>query len=327
MGTIGYGIVGASGFGTTHADRLGAIDGADLLAGSARSESSIAPFAEEYDVRGYTDHVEMFEAEDLDAVSVCTPSGTHAEVAIDAIERGIDVLVEKPLDVDVERADRIVEAADEHDATIAGVFQRRFTPERWTAKRWLDEGRFGDVLLADTAVKYHRSQSYYDDWHGTEEAGGGALLQQAIHFVDLLDWLTGGIESVSASADTLAHEMNHEDVLVATVRFENGGYGTIEATTGVRGATRERVEVNGTEGSYSSGTFALGDETVEPDLDRPPCGTGLEGQIRDFVGAVREGRQPIVDAREARRAVEVVLVAYASAELGREVAVGELREL
>jgi predicted dehydrogenase len=121
--------------------------------------------------------------------------------------------------------------------------------------------------------------------------------------------------------------MECEDVAVVTVEFANGGYGTVEATTAVKSASRERVELDGTRGSYSSGTFALDGEVVDPDLQSPACGTGLEGQVRDLVEAVREDRPPIVDGREARDAVEVVLACYASASLDRPVRVDEIRDV
>lgn len=327
METVRYGVVGATGYGSNHADAVAAIDGADVVAGTARSEESIAPFETTYDAMGYTDYEDLFANERLDAVSICTPSGTHAEIAVAAAEAGISVLSEKPLDVSLERVDRMIDAADRNGVRLGGVFQRRFTPERWTARQWVEEGRFGELLLADTAVKWHRPQRYYDDhWHGQRDLDGGVLMQQAIHFVDLLQWLTGGIERVTAETETMAHEMECEDVAVVSVRFENGARGTIEATTGVRGG-RERVELNGTAGSYNSGTFVLEDEEVEPALTDPPCGTGLEGQIGDFVAAVREDREPIVSGRDAREAVEVVLAAYASATLDRPVRVDEVRDL
>ncbi|WP_123539416.1 Gfo/Idh/MocA family protein [Halosimplex salinum] len=323
-----YGIVGVGGFGRNHADCVEQVADAELVAGAAKSDASARAFADDYGVTGYTDHVEMLESESLDAVSVCTPSGTHAAIATDAIERGVNALVEKPLDVYLDRIDELIETADEHGVVLAGVFQRRFTAERWTAREWVEEGRFGDVILADAAVKYHRPQSYYDGgWHGQRDLDGGVLLQQASHFVDLVEWLSGGIESVDATTDTIAHDMECEDVAVVTVSLEDGGYGSIRATTAVKGADREQVEINGTEGSYTSGQFAVGDETVEPDLVEPPCGTGLEGQLRDFVAAIRDGRDPVVDGHEARRAVEVVLAAYASASLDREVRVDEVRDL
>lgn len=324
---IRYGVVGVSGYGSTHADCVAAVDGAELVAGAATTGASVRAFEAEYDATGYTDYAELFAAEDLDAVSVCTPSGTHTDVATDAIRAGVSPLVEKPLDVYIDCVDHLIEVADDHDVRLGGVFQRRFTPERWTARQWVEDGRFGDLVLADTAVKYHRDQSYYDGWHGTRDMDGGVLLQQASHFVDLLQWLTGGVERVDATTDTVAHDMECEDLAVVTVEFANGGYGTIEATTAVKSASRERVELDGTRGSYSSGTFALDGEVVEPELEAPPHGTGLEGQIRDFVAAVREDRAPLVDGREARDAVEVVLACYASASLDRPVRVDEVRDV
>ena len=322
-----YGIVGVSGFGTNHADCVEAIDGVEIVAGAATSPSSLEAFESTYDATGYTDHLELLESENLDAVSVCTPSGTHAGITIDAANAGVHTLVEKPLDVYIDRVDRMIEVAEANDVTLGGVFQRRFTPERWTARRWVEEGRFGEMILADTAVKYHRPQSYYDGWHGTREMDGGVLLQQASHFVDLLQWLMGGVERVDATTATLAHDMECEDLAIVTLEFENGSHGTIEATTAVQGAVTERVELNGTEGSYSSGTFTLGSEEIDLDLEEPPHGTGLEGQIRDFVMAIRERRAPLVDGREARDTVEVILAAYASAELDRPVRVDEVRDL
>lgn len=325
--SLAYGVVGASGFGRTHADAVTNLPNATLVAGATTSDDSAAAFETAYDVAGYADYEAMFTDADLDAVSVCTPSGTHADVAKAAIDHGIHVLVEKPIDISIDRVDDLIETADRADVTLGGVYQRRFTPERWTARRWVADGRFGDVVLADAAVKCHRSQAYYDDgWHGTREFDGGVLLQQASHHVDLLQWLVGGIESVSARRDTLAHEMECEDVAVLTLGFENGGYGTFAATTGVRGGC-DRVAINGTEGSFESGEFFLGEESIEPDLQAPPGGTGLPGQIADFVDAIQEDRDPLVDGREARKSIEVVLAAYASARLDREVRVDEIRGL
>jgi len=322
-----HGIVGLTGRGTTHADRVDALDGVELVAGADVVEEYADAFEAERGATGYTDHGEMLAAEALDSVSVCTPNGTHADVAVDAMEAGTSVLTEKPMDVYLDRVDAMVDAADANGVALGCVFQRRFEPGRWTARRWVEEGRFGDLILADATVKWHRPQSYYeDDWHGTRELDGGVLLQQAVHYVDMIQWLAGGVESVYARIATLSHEMECEDTAVVSLAFENGAYGCIEATTSVRDG-RDRIELNGTEGSFNSGTFARGGETIEPDLDEPPCGTGFEGQLRDFFEAVREGRDPVVDGREGRKAVELVMAAYASATLDREVRIDEVRDL
>lgn len=324
---IRYGLVGVTGRGDAHADILAEFDDVELVAGTDTVAEYAREFETEHGATGYTDHGEMLAAEQLDAVSICTPSGTHAEIAVDCAAAGVGVFVEKPLDVYIERADRMVAAADEHGVPLACGFQKRFTPERWTAKQWVDGGEFGDIVLADATVKWHRTQEYYENgWSGTRELDGGCLMNQAIHSVDLLQWLGGDVESVHAHTDTVAHEMECEDVAVVSLAFESGAYGTVEATTAVHGG-EDLLEVNGTEGSYNSGTFVRGDESVEPDLEEPPCGVWLEGQLRDFVGAIRDGRAPLVDGEEALKPLEVVLAAYASANLGREVRIDELRDV
>jgi len=310
-----------------HIDVLDAIDGVELAAGSDVVEEHVATFEEEHGAPGYADHEEMVATEDLDSVSVCTPNGTHADISIDCMEAAVDVLTEKPMDVYLDRVDRMVETADATGRALGCVFQRRFDPECWTARRWVEEGRFGDVILADAAVKWRRPQSYYEDgWHGTREMDGGVLLQQAVHYVDMLQWLAGGAERVSAVQGTLTHEMECEDTAVVALEFENGGFGCIEATTSVDSG-RSGIELNGTEGSFTDGEFVLEGDPVEPDLQEPPHGTGFEGQARDFFAAVREGRDPIVDGREGRKSVELVMAAYASAALDRPVGTDEIRDL
>lgn len=323
---IRYGVVGLAGRGSSHAGYAEDADGAELVAGSDVVEEYVDEFTDDYGVAGYTDHEEMFAEEDLDAISIATPSGLHSEIAISAAEAGVSSMVEKPLDVYLDRVDAMIEAADENDVKLACIFQRRFTPERWTAKQWVEDGKFGDMILADTTVKWYRSQDYYQDsWHGSRDMDGGVLMQQAVHFVDMIQWLMGGVDSVYANADALSHEMECEDTAVVNLEFENGAYGVIEATTSVKGG-EDRVELNGTEGSYNSGTFVLDGDEVEPDYEEPPI-TGSAGQVQDFVEAIREDRDPIVDGHEARKAVEVVLAAYASANLDRKVDVDEVEDL
>lgn len=324
---VRFGIIGIAGRGTSHARIIRNIENARLVAGADVVAEHVTAFEAETDGTGYTDHREMLAEEDLDAISVCTPSGLHPEHAIDAMTHGVNVLCEKPLGVHIEPVDEMIETADEHGVQLAGIFQRRFDPARWTARQWVEEDRFGDVIFGDAAVKWHRPQSYYEDgWHGTRDMDGGVLMQQAVHFVDLIQWLMGGVESVYAKSDTLVHEMECEDTIVVSFEFENGAYGSIQATTGVLGG-QDHVEINGTDGSFNSGTFVLDGEQVEPDLVEPPFGTGMEGQIRDFTDAVRNGREPMVTGREARKAIEVVLAAYASANLGQEIRVEDVRDV
>ena len=325
---IRIGIVGCVGIGTTHGDAVTSAEGATLVACADIVEENARAFGEEYGCTPYTDHVEMIEDAELDAVCVCTPSGTHSEVAVGAAEAGAHVLCEKPLDVYSERIDAMVTAAREADVVLAGVFQHRTFAEHQRAKEAVESGELGQLILGDVAVKWRRTQEYYDSgaWRGTREMDGGCLMNQAIHYIDLLQWLMGGIESVYAMTDTTAHDMEMEDVSTIAVRFENGAYGSIVATTSA-GTETTRIELNGTNGSYESGEFDLNDGEIDSRPEDAEWGTGHRRVVQDFVDAIRENREPMVPAREARKAIDVILAAYASSDLGREVKLSEVAEL
>lgn len=323
--TVRYGIIGCIGIGTTHGNAVESAEGAELVACTDIIEENARAFSEEHDCEPYTDHMTMIERADLDAVSICTPSGTHSDLAIDAAEAGIHILCEKPLDVYLDRIDAMIAAAEDAHVTLAGVFQRRTYPEHQRAKEAVENGELGELILGDTAVKWHRTQEYYDsgDWRGTREMDGGCLMNQAIHLIDLLQWLMGGVESVYAMTDTTAHDMSMEDVATVALRFENGAYGSIEATTSVSGG-QDHLELNGTHGSYNTGEFDIREDKVEFESEDREWGVGHSRIVQDFVDAIREEREPLVPAREARKAVEVILAAYASANLEREVRLDEL---
>ncbi|MFB6138538.1 MAG: Gfo/Idh/MocA family protein [Halobacteriaceae archaeon] len=322
---IRYGVVGCAGIAPLHGAAVQQTDGATLVGAADIVAENAEEFAAEWGGTAYTDTTEMIESEDVDAVSVCTPSGTHAEVAVEAIEAGAHVLCEKPLDVYLDRIDAMIERADEHDKQLASVFQRRTFREHQRAKRAIEDGDLGDLVMGDTVAKFWRDQDYYDsaDWRGTRAMDGGALMNQAIHFVDLLQWLMGGVESVYAYTDTLTWDMEMEDVAAVALTFENGAVGTMEASTTVRGSGTG-VEINGTSGTYDHGEFRLEEGDIEAPEDDHSWGDGHVRVVEDFVTALREGTEPMVPAREGRKAVEVILAAYASANLGREVRIDEL---
>jgi predicted dehydrogenase len=316
--SVRYGVVGVGGVGRLHADIVEGAPDATLVAGADHDEETAADFAGKRECGSYTDPGEMVTEADVDAVSVCTPSGTHAEVSIECLEAGASVLCEKPLDVYRDRLDGMVAAADAADGTLAGVFQKRTFAEHQRAKRAIADGELGRIVLGTAHVKWYRSQEYYDsgDWRGTRALDGGCLLTQAIHHVDVLQWLMGGVEGVYASLDTVERDMETENVAAITLAFDNGAIGTIEATTATCGG-RSRIEVNGTRGSYNDGTFLTTEARppIEyvPDEDRE-FGDAHVDVIRDFVSAIRDDRDPMVPVRDARRAVDIVLASYESAE-------------
>lgn len=331
-----YGIIGCAGIADTHVEAVRQAEDAKLVACSDLDREIAGSFADDHDIGSvYTDTTEMIAGSEVDAVSVCTPSGTHSDVVIEAAEAGASVLCEKPLDVYAERMDDMIEACDNADVTLAGVFQKRFSPGSKRVKQAIDEGELGDLVLGDTMVKWFRSQEYYDSgaWRGTREMDGGCLMNQAIHNIDRLQWLMGGVTEVTAVTETLQRDMECEDTAVITLRFGNGATGTIEATTAVKGGS-DRTELNGTEGSivlegeditrFEVGTgeeeqYQAGTRSIDPELEEFEWPDGHIAVVEDFVTSLREGRQPAINGCEARKAVDIILAAYESSETGESV--------
>lgn len=338
---VRYAVVGCSGIGTTHAEAVQTAEHAELVAGADLDAEAAQAFADEYDCAAYTDTTEMIEEAAVDAVSVCTPSGTHADVTVEAARAGAHVLCEKPLDVYADRIDRMIRVCEAEGVTLAGVFQERTREGVQRAKQAVEDGEIGDLVLADAHVKWFRSQSYYDSggWRGTRDMDGGVLLNQAIHDVDTLQWLAGGVEAVRAVTGRLARDLECEDTAAIAVEFENGALGTIAATTATKGGT-DRIDLNGTEGSIALGSdgltaFAVGTgeesdydaetESRDPVTDDGEWSDGHDAVVQDFVDAVRTGTEPMVPGREARTAVDIILAAYESSERGERVALEDVR--
>jgi len=340
MDSIRYGIVGCAGIGTTHAGSVGRATGADLVACADVDADAARDFAAEYDLDAYDDVTTMIEDGNVDAVSVCTPSGTHADVVVEAANAGADILCEKPLDVYADRMTRMIDACDEAGVTLAGVFQRRFEPAARRAKSAVESGELGDLVVGDTALKWFRSQEYYDSggWRGTRAMDGGAMLNQAIHSIDRLQWLVGDVESVQA-ATTRHRDIECETSVGVALSFRNGAVGTVSATTTTKGG-RDRTELNGTDGSLGLAGgdldyFETGDgeeghygaETGSREVDLP----SIDGEnchdlvVQDFVDALRAGEAPAVPGREARKAVDLILAAEASSARGEAVRVADVR--
>jgi predicted dehydrogenase len=328
--TVRYGIIGCNGIGETHGTSVNEAEGAELVACADLVAEIAEEFGAEYGCDPYTDPTEMIQDADLDAVSVCTPSGTHADVAIEAMEAGANVLCEKPLDVYAERIDRMLDTADREGVTLAGVFQRRTGPSAQRAREAVADGELGEMAMGDVQVKWHRTPEYYDsaDWRGTREMDGGVLMNQAVHGIDLLQWLMGGVERVNAVTQSKARDVEVETVAAVLVEFENGAVGTIEASTVTYPQHPVIVELNGQEGSIVLEDDDVTEfETTEGEVDVEgedrEWGAGHAAVVQDFVDALREGREPMVPGREARAAVDVILAAYESAEEGGWVEVGE----
>ena len=346
--SIGFGIVGTGSIARHQAAAMAELEGAAAVAVLSRDQGRAGAFAEEFGTEPYVDLDAFLTDPDLNAVSVCTPSGAHLEFIEAAARAGKHVIVEKPIEISAERCDRIVEIAESAGVAVAGIFQSRYYDNAREVKRAVEHGRFGRFTMGDAYVKFYRTQDYYDSggWKGTIALdGGGALMNQGIHAVDLLLWLMGPVARVHARTKILGHErIEVEDTAVATLEFENGALGVIEGSTATYPGLLKRVEISGTAGTavieeedlrtwqfaeegpeddeirhaYSAATSSGGGASDPMAIDT----TAHARQLADFVDAIEHGRPPEVDVHEARRAVDLILAVYESARTGRSVEVG-----
>jgi len=342
-----FGIIGCGVIGPTHADAIAHLPEARLVAVADVVPERARALAEKHDARPYLDAQEMLDREDLDVVDVCTPSGQHGEHACLAMRAGCHVIVEKPMEISSAAIDEMLRVQRETGVKLAVISQHRFDPASRQVHTLLQENAFGRLVMGNANIPWWRSQAYYDSgaWRGTWALdGGGVLMNQSIHSIDLLQWLMGRVTSLCAYTGALAHRMETEDVGVAILRFANGALGTIAATTGAYPGVGTRVEVFGDKGSAVIENDRLGylhlarddQGEVGPYGASPKERVAAEGgstaadpaalsyathalQIADMIRAIREDGTPLVDGQAARHPVEIILAIYESARTGREV--------
>ena len=342
---FGFGIIGCGMISRFHVRAIKDVRGAKLVGCFDNVPASAERLAGEVGCKAYSKLDEMLANPDIDIVTVGTPSGAHMDPAVAAARAGKHVIVEKPLEITLKRCDAIIKACDQAGVNLVTIFPSRFHESSQEMKKAVEAGRFGRLTMGDAYVKWFRTQQYYDSgaWRGTWELdGGGALMNQAIHSVDLLTWLMGPVVEVRAQAGTLAHErIAVEDTVVATLRFENGALGVIEATTAAYPGYLKRIEIHGNEGSavmeeedIKTWDFAKKnrrDEVVHKRMNEKrstgggasdPTAIGHHGhakQFSDLVDAIKKKRPPAIDGREGRRPVEIILAIYKAAETGKSV--------
>lgn len=339
---IGFAIIGTGMIAEVHAGAIRDVPEARLCAVFSRRAEACRAFAEQHGCRAAASVEELISDPEVRAVCITTPSGAHAEVAVPVLEAGKTVLVEKPLEVSLEAVDRIIAAEKRGAGVLAGVFQMRLGRGARALKGAIEAGRFGRLTSCSAYVKWWRAQSYYDTspWKGTWKLdGGGALMNQGIHAVDLLQWLVGLPSEVSAFFGTLAHPgMEAEDTVAAALRFPGGALGVIEAATSCWPGSDLRIEIVGDKGSATLVNDRLvrwefaenlpGDGDVIRDSKATaiqvgksdPRGMSNEGHrqlVADLAQALQQGRPPVIPGAEARRAVALVLAIYEAARTGR----------
>lgn len=343
--SLGVGIVGCGMIAKFHARAIADTAGLHLAAATSRRRASTEAFAQDFPCRVHDDVESLCHDPDVQMVAICTPSGAHLEPGLLAAAAGRHVVVEKPLEVTVERCQQLIEACDRAGVVLSTIFPSRFHSASQQVKRAVDQGRFGRLTMGDAYVKWYRTQQYYDSgaWRGTWALdGGGALMNQAIHSVDLLLWLMGPVEQVMAHTATLAHErIEVEDVATATLKFRSGALGVIQASTAVYPGMLKRIEIHGDQGSavieeedlkvWKFAQEQATDAAILAELTgrtttgggaADPAAIGHHGhalQYADIVRAIDTGTSPLIDGPAGSKSVELIAAIYQSARSNQPV--------
>jgi len=344
-GKLGFGIIGCGVIGPWHARAIAANEKAELVAACDIIPEKVKQFCAEYgeNPAPYLDFHELIQDSRVDVVCICTPSGVHSEMAIAAANAGKHILCEKPLDITLDKIDRMIEVAEKNRIKLAGIFQRRTYDSTQKVKQAMNEQLLGKMVLGDVYLKYYRSQAYYNsaDWRGTWELdGGGALMNQGIHGIDLLLWLMGDVDTVYGRCLTAVRQIKVEDTALAMLRYKNGALGVLEGTTSVNPGEETRIELNGKlgtiiykESEITRWAVTTGDDERAKDIEiesgeqqagavADPRDIGVLGHIRhvaDMIEAIETDREPMVTGESARKSVELILAIYQSSRTKKEV--------
>ena len=347
---IGFAVTGL-GMGKHHCMAIEKAPGAELVAVCDVDEERLHPVAEQYDCKAYTSFTDLLDDDDVDVVNLATPSGMHAAMGTEAAAAGKHVIVEKPADIAVDRVDELMAAGQRHRVKISCIFQARCVPLNLRIREAIQTGRLGKLVGIHGAVPWYRLQSYFEGphgaWKGTWDMdGGGSLMNQGVHTVDLLQWFGGPVETVAGMFGVFAHQIEAEDQTVAILRFANGALGTLHTTTCYYPGYDQRICVYGTEGSiikeegvlvsWKLAADAEGDEEREMmDLYGAsgqksgavdPMAVSFDGHtqiVADMVEAIRDEREPAITLAGARHAVEIVNAIYEAGRTGGQVQLGK----
>ena len=337
---IRFGILGCGKIAERHAKLLGGghISGARLQAVCDANPDRARQFATNYGVRACSSIAELMSRRDVDAVAVLTPSGLHAAHILELVSYRCPIVVEKPMALTLDDADRIIEVCDQNGIKLFVVKQNRFNVPVQMMRGALEAGRFGKLVLGTVRVRWCRRQDYYDQasWRGTWAFDGGVLANQASHHVDLLEWMMGPVDSVFGVATTALARIEAEDTAAVTLRFRNGAIGIIEATTATRPKDIEgSLSVLGARGAVEIGGFAVDklkvwqfDQEIDADrgvLQQPvenpqhPAGYAHARYYEHVIDCIENNRQQLVDGLAGRRSLELISAIYESIETAREV--------
>jgi UDP-N-acetyl-2-amino-2-deoxyglucuronate dehydrogenase len=344
----GIGIAGAGVIGAVHAEAVGLVPGATLAAVTDVDPERAKALAATWDCAAEPDLASLLARDDVDVVLVCVPSGLHAQVGVQAAAAGKHVVVEKPIEVTLAAADRLIAAARANNVLVTVISQHRFDAGLHELRQLLDRGALGSLLLGEASTKWYRTQDYYESaaWRGTWELDGGSMMNQGIHYLDLLLWAMGPAAEVTAICATQAHQVEVEDTTLALVRFASGAVGTVLSSTAAYPGFDQRLEITGTNGTVIVSNGAITSRALASERAAEPPPTSAEpaaatsagerseaaspggmdaashaAQIAEFLTAIDNGREPAVTAASARATLQVICAVYESARTGRPVAI------
>lgn len=323
---VRFGILGL-GVGANRARLAAKTEDAELVCVCDLQEEKAKQIAGELNCEWTTRYDDMLRREDIDVIGVFTPSGTHCDYAIKAIQAGKDVFVTKPMDISLEKCDGAIEAARDAGVILAVDFQMRYDETARKMKLALDNGRLGRLILGDLRMKWYRSQEYYEGgyphgWRKRRETEGGSAANQGVHFIDLLQWFMGPVKTVYGRSGTFAHNIETEDLSMALITFENDAWGSIVTTTASYPRLGSSIEITGDNGSivWKDGKIILYElkDNPEPSLDEFKLNPDRPRNIiEDMVSAVKKGSRVMVDGVEGRKSVAIVNAIYESSKTGK----------
>lgn len=343
---LGIAVIGL-GRGKSHAKAAKRTQGGELVAVCDINADILNSVAETLQVDAYTDYKELLKRDDIDIISICTPSGMHCDMAIEVAKSGKHALVEKPLDISLEKIDQAVKIFDEQGLKLGCILQNRLESCNLRMKQAVENGEFGKMILCTAQVKWYRTQEYYDangGWRGTWAMdGGGSLMNQSVHTIDLMQWMMGPVKSVIGVTKIYCHDIETEDLGAALIKFKNGALGTIVGSTAIYPGFDEQLEIHGLDGgAFRSGNKITSwrvqnensDEIEENIITKygsrdmklggaaDPNAISQDTtfvQMQDMVKAVIENKRPIIEGRDGRACVEIIQAIYESARLGKEI--------
>jgi UDP-N-acetyl-2-amino-2-deoxyglucuronate dehydrogenase len=337
--TTYIGLIGGGNISETHARAARAIPDVELSAVYGSNAEKVHRLCREYGGRAYSDLAAFLTHRPMDLVAIGSPSGLHAEQGIAAARQGLHVLTEKPIDITVERADQLIAETSKAGVKLGVFFQDRGKPDILNVKNAVDAGALGKPILADARVRWYRPPEYYakSRWRGTFALdGGGALINQAVHTLDLMQWIFGEVKSVQATCKTALHTIEAEDTLIAMLEFANGALGVLQATTSVFPGYPRRLELTGSEGTLileqdrllaadlrnpATNLLKSAEADGNPSASSPVVSDarGHQAVLEDFLQAIGTNSTPRCDGREGRRSLALVEAIYAACRTGERV--------